>query len=150
MEFVLLAGTLPHGKFYPVARFGLRFAYRARCELEHRVGGETGREPPGTHAAPDFFHSQFPVQVNEIDGELHEERVDRFAGPDPQAFSRPEFLAPQQTLPALRADIRNLHALGELRLAGEVRDPETKIGFCLAAPSETVQDRANRFHRVAA
>jgi hypothetical protein len=33
------AGALPHGKFNLVARFGLRFAYRARCELEHRVGG---------------------------------------------------------------------------------------------------------------
>ena len=142
--------ALPHGEFYPVAGFGLCFAYRARCELEHRVRGETGREPPGTHAAPDLFHSQFAVQVNEIDGELHAERVDRFAGPDPQAFSRPEFLASQQTLPALRALIRNLHGMGEHRLAGEVRDPETKIGFRLAAPSKAVEDRANRFHPVAA
>jgi hypothetical protein len=114
------------------------------------VRGETGREPPGTHAAPDLFHSQFAVQVNEIDGELHEECVDRFAGPDPQAFSRAEFLAPQQTLPALRAFIRNLHGMGEHRLAGDVRDPETKIGFRLAAPSEAVEDGANRIHPVAA
>jgi hypothetical protein len=143
-------GALPRGKFYPVARFGLRFTYRARCEFEHRVRGETGRQPPRTHAAPDLFHSQFAIQVNEIDGELHAERVDRLAGPDPQAFSRPEFLASQQTLPSLRAVIRNLHAMGEHRLAGEVRDPETKILFCLAAPSEAVEERANRFHAVAA
>lgn len=143
-------GALPRGKFYPVARFGLRFTYRARCEFEHRVRGETGRQPPRTHAAPDLFHSQFAVKVNEVDGELHAEGVDGFAGPDPQAFSRPEFLASQQTLPALRAVIRNLHGMGEHRLAGEVRDPETKIGFCLAAPSEAVEDRTNRFHAGAA
>jgi hypothetical protein len=80
---------------------------------------------------------------------LHAERVDRFAGPDPQAFSRPEFLASQQTLPTLRADIRNLYAMGEHRLAGEVRDPETKIGLLLAAPGKAIEDRANRFHTVA-
>jgi hypothetical protein len=81
---------------------------------------------------------------------LHAERVDRFAGPDPQAFSRPEFLASQQTLPALHAVIGNLRAMRELRVAGEIRDPETKIGFRLAAPREAVEDRANRFHPVAA
>jgi hypothetical protein len=136
------------GEFEPVSRPGLRPADGARGKLEHRVRGETGRQPPRRHIAPDLLHSQVAVQVNEIDGELHAKGVYSFAGEDPQTFSGPEPLTAQQTLSALRAVIRHFRPMGKLGVAGEVRDPQAKIGLRPAAPSEAVEDGADRIHQV--
>lgn len=137
------------GKFELVSPSGLRPADRARGKLEHRVRGETGRQPPRRHIAPDLFHSYVAVQVNEIDGELHAEGVYSFAGEDPQTFSGPKPLTAQQTLSALRAVIRHFRAMGKLGVAGEVGDPQAKIGLRPATPGEAVEDGADRIHQFA-
>jgi len=81
---------------------------------------------------------------------LHAKGVYSFAGEDPQTFSGLKPPTAQQTLSALRAVIRHFRAMGKLGVAGEVRDPQAKIGLRPAAPSEAIEDGADRIHQVVA
>src|SRR5215467_11024664 len=80
--------------------------------------GETGRKPPWRDGMPHLFYPFLPVYVDKVDGKLHEERVDRFAGHDPQPRTGFQPFMTEQTDTPLRARIRKIHGISEDGIAG--------------------------------
>jgi hypothetical protein len=76
---------------------------------------------------PDFFHSLVPVQINQVDRELHAEGMNRFAGNDPQSFSGGEHLATQQTLSTLGAVIGHVYTMRKFSLPSQIRDAQAHL-----------------------
>ena len=69
---------------------------------------------------PHLAHLPLLVEVDQVDRKLHEERMDRFAGNDPQAFAGLQPLMLQQADPPLLAGIRNIDGLTQNGVAGLV------------------------------
>ena len=84
------------------------------------MGGEACGETPGGYLAPHFFDSLPAVNVDEVDGELHPEGVDRFAGHDPKASAWRQALAPEKSLASFGARVCLLEAGCEHSFAGKV------------------------------
>ena len=61
---------------------------------------EAGRKTPGADMASDFLHFFAAVNVNEIDGEFHEEGMDGATGHNPESSSGGETGTPEQALVA--------------------------------------------------
>jgi hypothetical protein len=58
---------------------------------------------PSSHVCSDFQDFLASAEKNNVDGEIHSERVYRFAGNDPKPFTRIESLMFQETRPAAAA-----------------------------------------------
>jgi hypothetical protein len=84
------------------------------------MSGEASGETPGRDIASQLFDSLPAVNVNEVDGELHPEGVDRFAGHDPKASAWRQALAPEEALASFGTRVGLLEAGGEHGFAGEV------------------------------
>ena len=54
-------------------------------QFDDGMGGEAGGESPGPDVAANLSDDVFAVDVDEVDGELHEECVDGLARYDPEA-----------------------------------------------------------------
>ena len=57
---------------------------------------------------PDLFDPVLAVEIDQVNGKLHEERVHRLAGNNPKAFPLCQSLASQQALVSLLAGIGRL------------------------------------------
>ena len=77
---------------------------------------------------PDFAHFFPLVEVYQIDGKLHEERVDRLARADPQPFTRFQPLMLEQSRAPLSAGIRHIRGGGQHRVAGLIANADFQIG----------------------
>jgi hypothetical protein len=105
--------------------------------------GETRRQPPGRHIAPDLLYFFLAVKIDEVDRELHADGVDGLTGKDPKTFSGKKLAASKQTFSARCAIVGNLHASSELGLPGEIYDFQPGVWPGVAAAArETVHDPA--------
>lgn len=88
---------------------------------------EAGREPPWRHIAAQFLNSLFTVDVDEINGELHPERVYRLAGNDPEPTARRQTLSAKKPLAARGACASLFQTSCENGVTSEVADEETNL-----------------------
>lgn len=77
-------------------------------QLEDRMRGEAGREAPWADVAPDLLNLFFAVDVDEIDWKLHEKGMDRRTGDNPEASSRWEARASEESFIASGGGIGDL------------------------------------------
>src|SRR5258705_8988902 len=105
--------------------------------------GETRRQAPRLHIAPDLLYFFLTVEIDEVDRELHAEGVDGLTGNDPKTFSGRKVAASEQTFSARCAIVGNLQTISELGLPGEIHNfhPGVWLGMA-AAGGETVHDPA--------
>src|SRR4030088_1029290 len=102
---------------------------RTRGKLQHGVRRKTRRQPPGGYPAPDLFHLLVAVQVDKVNREPHPERMDGFAGNNPDTLSRNETAPPQQTFSPRGTVARHLDRGAEHGLPGAVNDSKSRIGM---------------------
>src|SRR3981081_3607458 len=100
--------------------------------------GETRRQSPGRHVAPDLLYFLLAVEIDEVDRELHVEGVDGLTGNDPKTFSGGKFASSQQASSARCAIVGNLHAISELGLPGEIHYFQPGLWLGVAAVEEAV------------
>lgn len=72
---------------------------------------------------PDLPDALLPIQVDEIDRELHPEGMDAFARHNPQTFSRRKRLAIEKTSSALGTVVSYVSAIGQLGLPSKIGNP---------------------------
>ena len=125
---------------------GLRERYRQSTQLQN-ARRDTRTCARVSHCSH-FFHSLVAVYVHKVDGEAHAEGMHGFTGNDPQAFSRPQCIASEQTSAAGRATIGDFHSFRKNRPAGQVRDVQPDIGYCIASGT-TVRYPTNYIYSVA-
>ena len=90
-----------------------RFTDDAGREFEHRVGAQTGGNPPGSYGIPDLFNAQRAIHVDEIERESHPEGMNGLAWDDPKAAAGRECVAPEEPFGTLRTGTGNLKACCE-------------------------------------
>ena len=78
------------------------------------------------------------IQIDQVNGELHEEGVYGFTGEDPQAFSGSQPRAPQQALATPGTAVGHFQAGGKHSMAGEICDLQAGLRGWRAALSETI------------
>lgn len=85
----------------------------------------------------------FAVDVNHIDGKLHKEHVDGFAGNDPEALSAFQTAMFQQARFAGAAGFGNVDGIAEERRARDVADLKFQTSFLAQAdlPASFGRDR---------
>lgn len=98
----------------------LRFANGSAGEFDNRMRRKACGETPCTDVAANLFDAVLTIKVDEIDGKLHKEGVNGFAGNDPHAFSAPQAFFSEKAFGALRTRTRNLRVFGNHRVAGKV------------------------------
>ncbi len=87
------------------------------------MGGEAGGETPGGDAGPDLADLQAAVHIDKVDGELHPEGVDGFAGDDPEATAGGQAGTSEKTFATLAArDRSGIDGGTEDGLPGEIFD----------------------------
>ena len=69
---------------------------------------------------PHFANFLMFIEIHQVDGKLHEEGVDRFAGADPQPFARFQALVFEQAGPPFRAGVRYIGGRGQDGIASLV------------------------------
>ena len=69
---------------------------------------------------PHLAHLTLLIQVHQIDRELHEERVDRFTGHNPQSRAGLQAGMLQQSDPAFLAGVGNVNGITQKGVAGLV------------------------------
>src|ERR1035437_777644 len=82
---VIMSSYLVQGQL--VAGLGATLFHRPGWKLEHGMSQKTGREPPRPHHASGLANLVAFVEVHQIDRKLHEKRMARSGGDDPQAFA---------------------------------------------------------------
>jgi hypothetical protein len=85
---------------------------------------ETDRYPAGRYSVPDLPDTLLPIQVDEIDRELHSEGMYTFARNDPQTFSRRKRLTIEKTSSSFRAVVSYTCAVGQFRLSSKIGNPK--------------------------
>ena len=68
-----------------VTHLRARFRRRSGRELQYGMRRKTSRQPPGRDRVAYFANFPSLVQIDQVDRKLHEERMHRLAGNDPQA-----------------------------------------------------------------
>ena len=126
--------TLDDRSFWQFAMDSLRVLRTARAlqfdvvdagrlydrQFQNGVRGQTRGKPPRRDGLARLADLLFLVDINQIDGELHEEGMDRFARLDPQPFpGRKTGMLEQAGTPFLTR-VRNIHSLAENGIAGQV------------------------------
>ena len=69
---------------------------------------------------PDLFHLALLIQVDQVDRELHEERVDRFAGHNPQSRAGLQAGMLQQSDPAFLTGVGNFNGFTQRGVASQI------------------------------
>lgn len=85
---------------------------------------EASREAPGADSATDFLHFFAAVDVNQVNGEFHEESMDRATGHDPESSSGWEVGTSEQTLVAGGRSIGDFQAGRDFCTTSEVLNPQ--------------------------
>jgi hypothetical protein len=106
-----------------VAWLGLCGFNYASGELEDRVGAEAAGDAAGADSSADLYYAVLPVQIDEVERELHGEGVDSLAGYDPEAFAGAEAGAAKEALVAAGGGVGHLDPVANFSLARGVEDP---------------------------
>ena len=80
--------------------------------------GETGGQPPWGNRVPHLADFPMLVEVDEVDGKLHEERMDRFTRHDPQTGAGIQSCVVEQPDTALFTGVRDVHGFAKDGVAG--------------------------------
>lgn len=121
--------------FQSIAALGERISYGARRQFQHGVSGEAAGDSPGRNAVPDLFYSVLSVEIDKVDGKLHEEGVDGFAGNNPHPFSLGQPLSPQEPLGTFWPAAGHLKLVGNLGASGQI--PDRHRSCALNCPGRT-------------
>jgi len=114
-----------------VAALGLAGSDRAGWQLDDRVRAESARDAAGSDIASDLDHPAIPVEIDQIEGELHGKGVDGFAGDDPQAFAGLKAGAAEKTSITAGSGIGDLDARADFSLTSDVANAQEpgRAGF---------------------
>ena len=82
--------------------------------------GQADREPPGLNGVPYLANFALLVEVDQVDGKLHEKRMDRFARADPESLTWFQPFVLQQACTPLLTGVRDLHGPAQNNIAGLV------------------------------
>ena len=96
--------------------------------------GETGRQPPWGNGVPHLANFPMLVEVDEVDRELHEERMDRFTRHDPQTGAGVQPCVLEQPDTALLTGVRDFHGFAKDGVAGLI--PHQDFQFCRLSHGE--------------
>jgi hypothetical protein len=129
-------GRNRRGDFELISSIRLGRADGAWGKFEHRMREDACRQPPRTYVASNLSYSQVTVEVDQIDGELHANRMYGLTGQNPNAFPGQQKITPQQSFPARRTVGGEFHAGGELGLPSDVPNSEMHIRLRLATEIE--------------
>ena len=79
-----------------VSHARIRIRGGAGGQFQHGMRRQAGGDTPRRHRRPHFADPVVLRKIDQIDGKPHEEGVDRFAGTDPETFTRGKALMLQQ------------------------------------------------------
>jgi hypothetical protein len=87
----------------------------ANRKFQYRMSTQACGDAPWPYSAPNLPHSVFPIQIDQIDWKLHEERVDGFAWNNPKPSAAIESIATEQPLGAFASTVRHFKPRGKHR-----------------------------------
>ena len=128
-----------------VAALRLGSADRSRGEFKNGVRGKADRKPPGRNAFAYLADSVVAIDVNEIDGELHEEGMNGLAGDDPEASAGFEAHSAEKAPVALRPAVCDFERSRERCAAGAIQD----LHWVFLGERSRMDARASRIRRPA-
>lgn len=94
----------------------------ASGKLNNGMGTERAGDASGADGLTDLDDAVFAIEIDEIDGELHGEGVDGFAGDDPEALAGAQAGAAEQAFAAARGGAGKFYVVANLGVAGGVAD----------------------------
>jgi hypothetical protein len=89
-------------------------------ELDHGVGTQRSGDPSGANGVANLHHAAIAIEVNEVEGEPHEEGVNGFARDNPEALAGRKHGAAEESLVASGGGIGDFNAAPDLGLLGGV------------------------------
>ena len=109
-----------------IAALGPSLLQRPRRQLQDRMRHQAEGDSPAHHIWPDLQDLAVAIQKYDIDSELHGERMDAFAGDDPQPLARSQPLMLQQAGAPRGAGVGDIGPVGQNPPASLIRN--TKLG----------------------
>lgn len=104
-------------------------------QLQHRVRGQTSGQSSWNHLPADLAYPLFPIQIHDIDRELHAEAMHRLTGHDPQSCARLQAAMLQEARPPFRARVGHFRSFGHSRAAVTIPYPNLQdLGYNTISP----------------
>jgi len=89
---------------------------------------EASGDTPGRDGRPRFLYPVLSVEVDQVDGEFHEEGVDSFAWNNPHPFPTLKAFAAEETFRSLHSTACNFRTARNLRISRNVKDSNLPVG----------------------
>src|SRR5262249_25898840 len=110
-----------------IAGLGERLSDSATGQLQNRVRGQAGGDPPRDHVRAYLPYSFVTIQKHNVNCELHSETVNRLARDNPQPLPCLESRVFQKSSTPLRAGIGNLDRFRQHSLARHIANPNLQF-----------------------
>ena len=111
-------------EFKLIAGLGSRTDNHSRRQFQRGMRYKTSGKPPRYYGTDGFFHFALTVQINDVNREFHEKRMNSLAGNDPKPFAGLQTLPLQQARPAQLAGIGKLDRFAQKRILSKISNTE--------------------------